>query len=250
MADDTKIGGAGGRFPTTRRSAILGVQGDDAEERRRSFDTLVAAYWKPVYKYVRFKWRKSSEDAKDLTQGFFLRVMERDFVAPYDPSKGRFRTFLRTCLDGFLANEHKAAGRQKRGGEVVHLSLEFEQAEGEISRIDPPAPGSIDDYFDEEWARSVLELSVAALEQECARRGKDVAYQVFEAYDLAEDDKPTYADLAVRLGLPATQVTNHLAFARRELRRLVLETLRDITATDREFRAEARALLGVDPGDP
>ena len=248
MTDDTKIGGPGGRFPTTRRSAILGVQEGDAAERRRSFDTLVAAYWKPVYKYVRIKWRKSNEDAKDLTQAFFLRVMEKDFLAPYDPAKGRFRTFLRTCLDGFLANEHKAAGRLKRGGDAVHLSLEFERAEGELSRIDPPASGSIDDYFDEEWARSVLELSVAALEQECLRRDKEIAFRLFDAYDLAEEDKPTYGDLAERFGLPETQVTNHLAFARRELRRLVLETLRDITASDREFRGEARALLGVDPG--
>ena len=249
MSQDTNIGGPGGRFPTTRRSAVLGVKSRDAAERRRSFETLVAAYWKPVYKYVRIRWRKSNEDAKDLTQGFFLRVMEKDYLAPYDPAKGRFRTFLRTCLDGYLANQHQAEGRLKRGGRAIHLSLDFETAEGELSRIDVAAPESLDRYFEEEWVRSLLGLAVEALSRECTARGREVAFDLFERYDLRDDDadRLTYADLGRELGLPVTKVTNHLAFARREFRRLLLEQLREITASDEEFRLESRALLGIDP---
>ena len=104
MQKDTDIGGPGGRFPTTHGSAIVGVGSADSGERQRSFDTLVAAYWKPVYKYIRIRWHKSNEDAKDLTQGFFVQVMEKDYLRPYDPARARFRTFLRTCLEGFLSN--------------------------------------------------------------------------------------------------------------------------------------------------
>lgn len=249
MPDDTGIGGGAGRFPTTRRSAVLGAGSDDPAERARSFETLVAAYWKPVYKYIRIRWGRGNEDAKDLTQGFFLKAMQKDFFAAYDPARSRFRTFLRVCLDGYLANEDKAARRIKRGGEAELVPLDFEDAEGELRVAQIPAPDTLDRYFDAEWARSLFELALAALRAECERRGKQVAFQLFEAYDV--DAPPggsiTYEDLAGRFGLPVTQVTNHLSFARRELRRLLLETLRDITASDEEFRREARFLLGTAP---
>lgn len=126
--DDTKIGGGNQRFPTTRWSAIVAARSDNADERRRAFETLIAAYWKPVYKYIRLRWGKSNEDAKDATQEFFARVMEKEFLASYDPAKARLRTFLRVCLDGFVANLDKAAHRIKRGGDAQILSLDFETA--------------------------------------------------------------------------------------------------------------------------
>jgi len=239
--------GGGGGFPTTRGSALVGARSDDPAERARSFEALVAAYWKPVYKYLRFRFRRSPEDAKDLTQGFFLRALEKNFFAPYDATRGRFRTFLRTCLDGYAANELKAAGRLKRGGDAIFLSLEFERADGEMARCDPPDPGSLDRYFDSEWARSLFELGVEGLRLECGNLGKQVHFLIFEAYDLEPGERrPTYDQLAERFSLPATTVTNHLAWARREFRRIVLERLREITGTDDEFRREARVLLGVE----
>src|SRR5262245_60729165 len=123
MPTDTDIGGPGDRFPQTRRSAIASISSDDETERNRALEIVIAAYWKPVYKYIRLKFFKSNEDAKDLTQGFFARAIEKDFFRPYDPAKARFRTFLRTCLDGFVANEEKAAHRLKRGGHAQVLSL-------------------------------------------------------------------------------------------------------------------------------
>lgn len=248
MSDDTSIGGRADRFPLTSWSAVAGARSADAEQRTRSFDTLIAAYWKPVYKYIRIKWRKPNEDAKDLAQGFFLRAMEKDFFAPYDPEKGRFRTFLRTCLDGYLSNEAKAAGRLKRGGGATLLSLEFETAEGELAHADIASPESIERCFETEWARSLFGLAIESLRAECAARGRDVHFRLFERYDLDDSERrPTYDALAREFGIPVTSVTNYLALARRELRRIVLERLREITATDEEFREEARLLLGKDP---
>jgi RNA polymerase sigma factor (sigma-70 family) len=236
------------RFPTTRRSAILGIRSSDEVERTRSFDALAAAYWKPTYKYIRLRFGKSSADAQDLTQAFFLRVIEKEFFAAYDPGRGRFRTFLRTCLDRFLANQHQAERREKRGGGVPLLPLDIQTAEGEIESREIPSNESPERLFEVEWVRSVFGLAVEALRAEFLAAGREVPFRVFARHDLDEGDgdPPSYADLAREFSIPVTTVTNHLSLARREFRRLLLETLRDITATDDEYRLEARLLLGID----
>ncbi len=204
--DDTGMGEGQGGFPATRWSAVLGARSEDRKERDRSLETLVSAYWRPVYKYIRIKWRRSNEDAKDLTQEFFARAMEKEFFASYDPARGRFRTFMRVCLDGFLSNESRDARRIKRGGGAFHLSLEFERAEGELAAADPPSPESIERTFDREWVRSLFEIAVEALREECARRGRDAHFKLFERYDLdaAGTGRATYQDLAAELGITVT----------------------------------------------
>ena len=246
---DTGIGGGNSRFPATEWSAVVAAASADPIERTRALDTLIAAYWKPVYKYIRIKWHKSNEDAKDLTQGFFALVIEKSFFKSYDPAKARFRTFLRTCLDGFISNEEKAARRIKRGGAAVLLSIDFESAEGEIERSGGLAPETPDHYFDKEWIRSLFGLAVERFKAECEAEGKSIHFQLFESYYLNETDESgriTYDRLAEESGISVSKVTNYLAYARREFRRIVLEKLREITATDEEFRREARSLLGVE----
>lgn len=248
MTDDTGIGGpGGGRFPATRHSAVLAAQSADLIERERGLAILVETYWKPAYKYLRVRFGESNEDAKDLTQGFFTRAIEKDFFAGYDPARGSFRTYLRTCLDRYVANEKKAAGRAKRSPGTPLIPLDFDGAEGEISRQVPAGEQTLEQYFHAEWVRTLFSLAVDKLREECALRGKDLPYRVFERYELDRDpdEKLTYERLASEFGIPATQVTNFLAFARREFRRIVLEKLREITANDHEFREEARSLLGV-----
>jgi RNA polymerase sigma factor (sigma-70 family) len=243
--------GAGRAFPATRLSLLVAAKSGDADERRRAFDVLVASYWKPVYKYLRLRWHASPEDAEDLTQGFFARAFEKSFFDRFDPARARFRTFLRTCLDAHAGNARTAARRLKRGGAVRTLSLDFASAEGEL-RLQPAAPDDMEEYFHREWVRSLFGLAVDALRRQAARRGRSVAFEVFRRYDLEDADadgatRPTYAEVGRALGLPATQVTNHLSAMRREFRGLVLDALREQCASDDEFRAEARALLGVDP---
>ena len=136
---------AAGRFPPTRHSIVAGAQSDDPDARRQAFDVLVAAYWKPVYKYLRLKWQASDEDARDLTQEFFARAFEKAFFQRYDPDKARFRTYLRVCLDGFAANERKAARRLKRGGDHAIVPLDFQSAEGELRQHEIPDGADLDE---------------------------------------------------------------------------------------------------------
>ncbi len=233
-------------FPVTRHSIVAAMRSTRPDERRSAFDSLVTAYWKPVFKYVRLKWHASPDDAADLTQGFFLRAFEKDFFAAFDPSRARFRTYLRTCLDGFVANARKADARLKRGGGVTLISIDFGEAERELGLQAANAVDDFDAYFHREWLRSLFASAADRLRHACAARGCADRFAVFEQYDLAADeiDRPTYAELARRLGLSPTDVTNELAAARREFRRLVLETLREQCATDEEFEAESRTLTG------
>jgi RNA polymerase sigma factor (sigma-70 family) len=254
MTDHTKMGGRSGQFPPTRWSAILGARSKDPAKRSRALEAIAAAYWKPIYKYFRLRWGKSNEDAKDLTQEFFTRVIEKDYLVGFDPAKARLRTFLRVCADRFLANEFKASKRLKRGGGALHISLDFGAAEAELDRAKTSlsagaSPQAMDDFLEKEFIRSLFSLAVETLREFCASRGKQVHYQLFEAYDLAGEgsDHGGYRELARKFGIATTEVTNYLAFARREFRRIALEKLREMTASDAEFRREARALLGVEP---
>lgn len=246
MDEDTDIGGPQHRFPITRHSAIIAARSDNPEVRERAFATIVESYWKPAYKYLRFKWQATNEDAKDLTQGFFAMAIEKDFFRSYDPARASFQTFMRTCLDGFVANQKKSEQRLKRGGGAVHFSLDFGEAENELAGqlLSQTTP---EDYFQHEWVRSLFALAVGALRSHYAEKGSDVYFRLFELYDLHEDAEPknSYAALATEFGLSTTDVTNYLAAARRQFRKIVLAKLREITATEEEFRKEARALLGV-----
>jgi RNA polymerase sigma factor (sigma-70 family) len=246
MSEDTGIGQGGGRFPTTRRSAILAVRSEDAAERRHAFDLIVSAYWKPVYKYIRIQWRKSNEDAKDLTQGFFTRMLEKEILQNYDPARAKFRTYLRTCLDGYLSNEQKAAGRQKRGGEAVIVPLDYESAEGELRHTEIAGGQSVEEYFEKEWIRSFFELSLQSLKRECEAKEKDIYFRIFERYHMEGEDKLTYDQIASEFGISVSNVTNYLAYVRREFRRIILEKLKELTVSDEEFFREAKLLIGVD----
>jgi RNA polymerase sigma factor (sigma-70 family) len=249
MQDDTFIGGHLEKFPTTHLSAVTATSSGDPAIRAEAYTHIIQVYWKPVYKYIRVKWHKTNEDAKDLTQAFFMKVMEKEFFRSYDHIKSRFRTFLRVCLDRFVANEDKAAGRIKRGGSAQFLSLDFEGADEELAYADVSSGNSVEEYFDKEWARHIFGIAVEKLKSRYSSEDKPLRFQLFEFYHLADDTAGTltYEQVASRFNLSVSDVTNYLAAARREFRKLVLDELRSLTMTDQEFRQEARELLGIDP---
>jgi len=231
-------------FPVTRHSIVAAIRSERTEVRRSAFDALVHAYWKPVFKYVRLKWHASPDEAADLTQAFFLRAFEKDFFASFDPGRARFRTFLRTCLDRFVANARQAEGRLKRGGGAIVVPIDLPEAERELELQAQNAVTDFDAFFHREWLRGLFAAAALELRNACAARGRPQRFAMFEQYDLAADEaeRPSYRELASRFGVPATDVTNELAAARREFRRLVLAALRDQCSSDEEFEAESRAL--------
>ena len=229
MDTDTAIGGPHDRFPSTQPSLLeAAVAGLPSEV----LDRVVALYWKPVYRFIRLKFRKDNEDAKDLTQSFFAAALERDFLARFDPARASFRTYLRMAVERFAASQYAAANRQKRGGDV-----RFEPLGEQAATTESP-----EQAFEREWQRQLFSLALDDLRAHCDGCGKQIQLLIFEAYDLAGGERPSYAELAMRHGIPETSVTNHLAWARRILRGFVTERLRGTTSGPRELREEMRRL--------
>ena len=226
-------------FPDTRLSQVLALSSDDPSLRSRAVDLVVAAYRGPVIAVLRKQWSLEVEDAEDLAHDFFAHALEREWLVRYDREKGRFRTFIRKCLQDFANTRYEASRRLKRGGHLTAVTLDDAHA---VS-IDADA----DRLFAEEWARSVLAMSLDRLRAECDAADRQSTYEVFVAHDVdGADEPPRYADLAKRFAIPVTQVANYLHWARSRFRGQVLDTLRALTATDAEFREEARTLLGRD----
>jgi hypothetical protein len=152
-------------------------------------------------------------------------------------------------VDSFVMNEDKAAHRQKRGGDVQHLALDFAGAEEELSSgtIDAAAiasPQSLEEFFETEWVRSLFALAVEDLRALCAERARERDFQLFEAYDLGGDGEISYAQLAEQYGIAVSDVTNALAWARREFRKFALDRLRAMCGSDDEFRRETKTAFG------
>jgi RNA polymerase sigma factor (sigma-70 family) len=213
---DTSIGGSGRAFPET---------GGD----RPSLETLCARYWKPVYAYLRGAYAKSNEEAKDLTQAFFLRLLEDGRLDRFDPSRGRFRTWLKVLLRSFLGHEREALGALKRGGGVALIPMD--EIPAELPAADP------EQAFDRLWRVELAERTLAPL-----RDRADVRARIYEAYALVpKEERPTYAELAARFGIGADDVRNHLFAAREELRGRLRE---ELAATGADAEAEWNELFG------
>src|ERR1022692_3055340 len=142
---DTAIGGKSDRFPSTQVSLIASAAGEPL-----AMERVVALYWKPVYKFIRCKFHKDNEAAKDLTQGFFASALEREFFQRFDPSKAGFRTYLRLAVERYAAHQHEAEGRQKRGAGVEFVEL------AAASAGTPASSQSPEEIFLQEWRRQVF----------------------------------------------------------------------------------------------
>jgi len=228
------------RFPSTRHSLLFAVRQPDLRE--EAIASIVEIYWKPAYKYVRLKWNRAEDDAMDDTQDFFAGLLSRELLTQWDPARASFRTYLRLCIDAHIKNALTSRSRLKRSAKLE--SLDFSVAERELALADPS--GSPEDLFHREWQRRIFELAVSDLRTASQLDpAHALRYRVFEQYDLVPDParRPSYEDLSREHAIPASQVTNHLAWARRELRRLVLERLARTTSGGSEIRREARDLF-------
>jgi RNA polymerase sigma factor (sigma-70 family) len=226
-------------FPMTRPSAVADLLSGDAARRERTLGIIVQAYWRPVYKYVRLRYRSSAEEAEDLTQSFFEVAIQRETLSSYDPHRARFRTFLRACLDRHVIDQHRRTTAMRRGGAYQHL--DFTSAEAELTNTAGRDP---EQAFDAEWLRHLMQLALEGLDAALTARDKPIHAKLFRDFHL--DDPPSYADAAARYGITTTDVTNWLHVARREFRRVALALLRDLTIDDDDFAAEARAVFGID----
>jgi RNA polymerase sigma factor (sigma-70 family) len=230
-------------FPNTMLSAVLGTSSPELVVRTRSWDRVARAYRPAVVRYVALRFRRSESDAEDLASAFFARCVERDTFGKFEPKKARFRTFLRTCLDRFVTDEIRAQKSLKRGAGKAEAAVGAEVLE---ALPDQGAESALA-AFDAEWNRRVVSLAIEALKQELETAGKKQHLEIFQRFYLASDDPPSYAAIATELKIAVHDVTNRLHYARKRFRAAALEVLRDLTASEEEWREEAKAVLGVEP---
>jgi hypothetical protein len=197
---------------------------------------------------LRVKHRKRCEEAEDLTQAFFLHLLEKRtlerFVA--DPEVGRFRNLLRSLLDRFVATADRDARRQKRGGDRPHVPLDPAQIEAIEGRI---AVEPREDPFDREWRATVIDQALADFANEARSDIARRRLEVFLAYEVEPEEgaRPTYAEVARRLGLKLYDVKNDLVASRRRFAELVLDRIREDVRDEEEAHEELRSLFGPSP---
>jgi len=232
-------------FPHTRWTLVLAATRKDAPESAAALEAICHAYWYPLYAYVR-RYGQSAHDAQDLTQEFFYRLLEKRWLEAADREKGKLRTFLIVALKNFMSKEWRRASAQRRGGGQPHARFDTEFAESRYAADSQTlAP---DEIFDQQWAITLLELTVNRLRAEFTAAGKPRDFEVLKGCLMAERGAIDYAAVAKQLGVNegAGRVSVHRLRKRfREIyREEISQTLADGAELDGELRHLAAALAG------
>jgi RNA polymerase sigma-70 factor (ECF subfamily) len=209
-------------------------------KRRAALEELLVEYWRPLYFYVRRKGR-NVEQSKDVIQGFIGQLLQRDFVTRLDPSKGRFRSYLRAALDNYLANEHERDSAQKRGGNAKTIAMEFEVAERGVGG----APDTADLAYEREWALGVMERAIERLRKEFEQGVRTGPFDVVVRF-FRPEGAPSYAEAAAECDMTESRFKAFIHRARVRFRSLVREevshTVPDPADVDDEIAELIKAL--------
>lgn len=233
-------------FPHTRWSLVLAATRKNAPESAAALEALCRAYWYPLYAYVR-RCGQSPHDAQDLTQEFFCRLLEKNWLDAADREKGKLRTFLIVALKNFMSKQWRRASSQRRGGGQSQVPFDTEFAESRYA-ADHSVKLAADETFDKEWAVTLLDLTVNRLHAEFAVAGKHGDFEAIKGCLMAVHGAIDYVTVASRLGLNegAARVAVHRLRKRfREIyREEISQTLADGADLDGELRYLAAALAG------
>jgi RNA polymerase sigma-70 factor (ECF subfamily) len=242
----SRTGGSGGIFATTHWTAVLAAGRGDPQRANVALEELCRTYWYPLYAYVR-RQGHSREDAEDFTQGFFARLLEKNYLEGITSDRGKFRAFLLVAVKRYLANEWDRANRQKRGGGVLPLSLDWQDADNRY-QINPTDHLSPDKLYDRAWAMTVLEQVITRLRDEHAAEGKAALYEQLKAFLMVGKSEIPYAEASCILKLSEGAVRVAVHRLRRRYRELLREeitqTLANPAQADEEMQALFTALAG------
>jgi len=230
-------------FVTTHWSVVLSARKPDSPQSAAALETLCRTYWYPLYAYVR-RQGHSPPDAQDLTQEFFARLLQKDYLKAAAREKGRFRTFLIVALKRFLANEWDRVRAQKRGGGQPCLSLDTELAEQRY-RVEPIEGATADRVFERRWALTLLDRTMARLREESAATGKATEFDRLKACLTAERGEIAYAGIAAALAVSegAARVAVHRL--RKRFREVFREEIAHTLSSSEDIEDEVRYLIGV-----
>ncbi len=228
------------QFQTTLWTTVLAAGKDASPDSQAALAKLCQIYWRPVYAYIR-KRTPSPEQAQDLTQGFFERFLEKNYVARAERNRGRFRSFLMTSVENFLCDESDRAKCLKRGGGQALLSLDAALTEEE----EPPAALTPSLAFEKRWASSLLEQVMRRLAEEFGRTSRGALFDHLQPHLWGDADRIPYQELSRRLNLTTVHLRVISHRLRERYRDILREEVAQTVATPEEIEAEIRYLLHV-----
>lgn len=233
---------AGAVFATTRWSLVLTAGAKDGPASNAALEALCKAYWRPIYSYIR-RTGRTAQDAEDITQEFFARLLARGDLARIERGRGRFRNYLLVSVRHFLADETEKFRAQKRGGGMKPLSIDAPEESGDAAS-EPADERSPEQMFDHRWAGTLLTRAKARLREECAAAGRLPVYEALGpegGADIEED----YAAIGARIGLSVAGVKSAAFRLRRRYRELIRAEVAETVSSPRGLDEELKHLLRV-----
>jgi len=222
---------------------VLTAGHSDTAHARAALEKLCRAYWYPLYAYVRRRG-KSPEDAKDLTQEFFARLLERNWIERADQQKGRFRSFLLSAMNHFLADEWDKARAQKRGGGMTAVPLQFDTAETRYGH-EPAENVTPEHSYERRWALTLLDEVLQRLRSEYDQEGRAEFFAALHPCLVGDRTAQPYAELAVKLGISEGTVKATVHRLRQRYRELLRDEIAQTVSGPDEVNEELRHLFIV-----
>jgi RNA polymerase sigma-70 factor (ECF subfamily) len=226
---------------------VLNARDANLPQAAEALEKLCRTYWYPLYVYVR-RQGEGEESAKDLTQAFFARLLEKSYLLQAHRERGRFRSFLLGSLKHFLCNEWEKARTQKRGGGATLVSLDETATGEERFRHEPVDSMNAEKLFERRWALTVLEQARARLEAEYSESGKARLYDRLKVFEAADRNTPSYAEVAVELGLTESAVKSGVFRLRQRYQELIRAEVANTVNHPSEIDEEIRYLISVISG--
>lgn len=231
------------RFGTTHWSVVLAAGHRSSSDSDQALSELCRTYWYPLYAYVRRRVDDFHE-AQDLTQAFFARLLEKEYLKDVDPERGKFRSFLLAAMKHFLSKEWKRARARKRGGGRIPLSLDFQAAEGKY-RLEPADVVTPERLYERRWALTLLDQVVGQLQQELAAAGKPALFEHLKAFLTSKQESPPYRQVADQLGMTEGAVRVAVHRLRRRYRELMRGQIAQTVSSPEEVDEELRQLFAA-----
>jgi RNA polymerase sigma-70 factor (ECF subfamily) len=230
-------------FGTTHWSVVLAAGDHDTPEATAALAKLCQTYWYPLYSCVR-RHGRSPEDAQDLTQAFFEKLIARNQISLADRERGRFRTFLLRSLENFLHNEHEKASTKKRGGGQTIISWDAQSAE-ERYNSEPTTDLSPAEWFDRRWASTLITETLHRLRRELSMTGRVELFDRLEPNLWGDDTSTPYAEIAASLDMTAVAVKVTMHRLRARFRTLLREEIAHTVADPGEVEDELQRLFQI-----
>lgn len=230
-------------FATTRWSLVVAAAKSPSPQARTALEELCGSYWYAVYAFIRRRGQQV-DDARDLTQEFFTRLLEKGYLEAADRERGRFRTFLLTAVSHFLSNERERAYAQKRGGGAVTLSLDFERGE-ERYQHEPADEWTAEKIFDRRWALTLLDQAVAVLKQDYAASGKVALFDELKVFLTGDSGIPAYEESAAKLDMSPGAIKVAVHRLRQKYRQSLRQLIAQTVAVEEDIESELHILLSA-----